>query len=96
MAVEPQIKKKKREKQCTSYSRQCTDFDACSSPSGSVSTQTESQQVNVVDGCPFINEEIHQTSSCFANVTCVSCCRVVERSSGQFTPINSNDVVVSN
>jgi hypothetical protein len=61
-----------------------------------VSAKAESQQVNVVDGRPFINEEIHQTSSCFADVTCVSGSRVVERSAGQFTPINSDDVIVAN
>ena len=105
MAVEPQRKEKKRElvnskkrnkRQCTGDSRQRTDFDAGSSPSGCVSAKAESKQVNVADGRPFINEEIHQTSSCFADVTCVSGSRVVERSAGQFTPINSDDVIVAN
>jgi hypothetical protein len=97
MAVEPQRKEKKRE--LVNLKKKETNDNVPvirGSPSGCVSAKAESQQVNVVDGRPFINEEIHQTSSCFADVTCVSGSRVVERSAGQFTPINSDDVIVAN
>ena len=58
-------------------------------------TKAESEQVDVINGRPFVNEEIHQFCSCFAYVTRIGSRGEVKWSAGEFTPIYTDDVVVA-
>ena len=75
--------------------RQSANRNTSACPTGSVGTKAESEQVDVINGRPFVNEEIHQFCSCFAYVTRIGSRGEVKWSAGEFTPIYTNDVVVA-
>lgn len=67
--------KNQGENKHTGNSRQSANRNAGAGPSGCVRTETEAQQMYVMDRCSFIDEEIHQTGSSFPYVARTGSCR---------------------